>query len=410
MAKYSIEDTTLTSIADAIREKAGTTGEIDTSQMAESILAIKGGLSLDVVTASDLPDTVVDGQIVVITDTTPGTVYIDTDAPAAPAVGDLWIAVAAGGDAALNLTEESPYLRAGITDAYQWTNSAWESLDGYIGTGSVWTQFAMAIPPVGTAFNDMTWEQISAISDKGLASSYFKKGDAKEIVINGKIGASQFANVHAWAFILGCNHNNSIEGDNKIHICIGKSAKSGGADICLVSDKYWEATAQAYFNMNTSQTTSGAWKGCYMRNTLLGNSGTPSAPPANSLMAALPSDLLAVIKACTKYTDNTGGSGNTASKVTATEDYIWFPSEFEIFGKTTRSNSAEQNYQKQYEYFSAGNSPTKYNHKEPTSKVASWTRSVYAGNTTNFCTIDANGAAGASGANYSIGICPCFCV
>ena len=374
------------------------------------VTAEGGSLALDVVTASALPGTVVDGQIVVITDTTPGTVYIDTDEPGSPVAGDLWIVLASGGDAALELTEQSPYLRNGMTDANQWNGSAWESHDGYIGIAGAWEQFAMAIPPVGTALNDMTWEQIATISSKGIAAQYFKKGDAKEIVINGQIGASQFANVHVWAFILAYDHNSAVEGSNRLHFCIGKSAKSGGADICLVSDKYWEGTSQAYFNMNTSQTTSGGWKSCYMRNTLLGNSATPSSPPVNSLMAALPSDLLAVIKACTKYTDNTGGSGNTASKVTATEDYIWFPSEYEIFGKTTRSNSAEPNYQKQYEYFSAGNSPTKYNHKATTSKVASWTRSVYAGNTTNFCTIDANGAAGASGANYTIGICPCFCV
>ncbi len=374
------------------------------------VTAEGGGIELDVITATALPDTVVDGQIVVITETAAGTVYIDTDEPESPASGDAWIKVAAGGDAALVLTEESPYLRNGLTEVNQWNGSAWSAIDGYIGDGGTWTQFAMAIPPVGTALNDMTWAQIETISKKGIAAQYFKKGDAKEIVINGKIGNSQFANVHVWAFVFAYDHNSAIEGSNRLHFCIGKSVQTGGKDICLVSDKYWEATSQAYFNMNTSQTTSGGWKSSYMRNTLLGNNSTPASPSANSLMAALPSDLLAVIKACTKYTDNTGGSGNTASKVTATEDYLWLPSEYEIFGKTTRSNSAESNYQKQYEYFSAGNSPLKYNHKATTSAVACWTRSVYAGNTTNFCTIDSAGAAGASGANYTIGITPCFCV
>lgn len=373
------------------------------------VTAEGGGLSLDVVTASALPSAVVDGQIVVITETAAGTVYIDTDEPASPASGDVWVKVEAN-SVGLILTEQSPYLRNGLTEAYQWNGSAWGAHDGYVGIAGVWTQFAMALPPVGTAMNDMTWEQISAIASKGLGTSYFKQGDSKEIVINGNIGKTNFANVRVWAFVMGYNHNPDIEGANKLHICIGKSAQSGGADICMVSDKYWVATTEAYFNMNTSATTSGAWKSSYMRNTLLGNSGTPSAPPTNSFLAALPSDLLAVIKSCTKYTDNTGGSGTGASKVTATEEYLWFPSEYEIFGKTTRSNTAEPTYQKQYEYYSAGNDPSKYSHKATTSKVACWTRSVYAGNTSNFCTIDGNGAAGASGANYSIGITPCFCV
>ena len=52
------------------------------------------------------------------------------------------------------------------------------------------------------------------------------------------------------------------------------------------------------------------WNGSYMRKTLLGNSGTPSSPPANSMLAALPSDLRAVMKSVTKYSDNTGADGS----------------------------------------------------------------------------------------------------
>lgn len=35
--------------------------------------------------------------------------------------------------------------------------------------------------------------------------------------------------------------------------------------------------------------------------------------------------------------------------------------EFEVFGKRTFANSAEQNYQQQYAYFKAGNSKIAYN-------------------------------------------------
>ena len=40
--------------------------------------------------------------------------------------------------------------------------------------------------------------------------------------------------------------------------------------------------------MNKSNTNSGGWNGSYGRKEVLGNSGTPTSPPANSLLAALP--------------------------------------------------------------------------------------------------------------------------
>ena len=77
-------------------------------------------------------------------------------------------------------------------------------------------------------------------------------------------------------------------------------------------------------------------------------------------MAALPSDLRAVMKPMTIYTDNTGGGSNTASYVTASVDYLPLLAEFEIFGTRSYANSAEQNYQQQYQYYKNGNSKVKY--------------------------------------------------
>ena len=76
--------------------------------------------------------------------------------------------------------------------------------------------------------------------------------------------------------------------------------------------------------MNQSNSNAGGWNGSYMRKTVLGNSGSPANPPANSLMAALPADLRNNMKSTTKYTDNTGNGQNNASSVTATTDYLSF--------------------------------------------------------------------------------------
>ena len=41
-----------------------------------------------------------------------------------------------------------------------------------------------------------------------------------------------------------------------------------------------------------------------MRSKVLGSASSPTSPTANTLLAALPADLRAVMKSCTKYTDN----------------------------------------------------------------------------------------------------------
>lgn len=61
-------------------------------------------MSLDVITAASLPATVTDGQIVVITETTPSNIYVSTNEPASPVSGDVWVVVAEG-DYKLSLTE-----------------------------------------------------------------------------------------------------------------------------------------------------------------------------------------------------------------------------------------------------------------------------------------------------------------
>ena len=81
-----------------------------------------------------------------------------------------------------------------------------------------------------------------------------------------------------------------------------------------------------------------------------------------AFLAALPAAWQNVIVACTKYSDNRGGGSDNASYVTATQDKIWLLAEFEVFGTRYYANSAEKNYQKQYDYYKNGNSRVKYQH------------------------------------------------
>lgn len=374
------------------------------------VTAEGGGLSLDVVTASSLPGTVVDGQIVVITDTPAPSLYVDMDEPGNPAAGDVWVRMEAGAEVKLELSEESPYLNAGLVYAGQWAGSIYMPCAAYLGKNGTWVEFAKALPPIGTPLNDCTWDEISAIAAAGLADRYWTVGDAKQITINGKVGITTFSNYSIWAYIIGINHNAEIEGSNKIHFQLAKTAQTGGKDLCFTDSRQGTYNNPAgSFALSHSWSNSGGWASSPMRTAILGSDAAPATPAADTFMAALPYDLRNVMKPCTKYTDNQGGSGDTASKVTETTEYLWLPAEFEILGNRNQANSAEKNYQAQYAYYSAGNSPIKY--RQTDYAAALWfTRSVRAGSASAYCVMQASGGMSYYDGIYSQGIAPCFCV
>ena len=115
-----------------------------------------------------------------------------------------------------------------------------------------------------------------------------------------------------------------------------------------------------------------------------------------------------MIVACTKYSDNRGGGSNTASYVTATQDKIWLLSEFEVHGSRSYANSAEQNYQKQYDYYKNGNSKVKYKHNATGLACIWWLRSVNATISNGFCYVYTDGSAGSYSAYWSYGFAPGF--
>ena len=261
---------------------------------------------------------------------------------------------------------------------------------------------------VSTTLNDNSWATIKAVSDANQGSNYWKVGDTKRITINGKVGNFTFSNLSIDAFILGFNHNSAKEGDKRIHFAIGKI---NGTMVSLVDSQFGnEQTSAGYFHMNTSRTNSGGWKGSAMYKTLLGNSGTPTSPVANSLMAALPSDLRAVMKSVTKYTDNTGNSSNVAANVTASTDYLTLLAEFEVQGARTYANQYEQNSQLQYEYFKSGNSKVAYRHSATSTTAWWWLRSARYNNSNGFCNVSTNGDATHDNASWSAGVLPGFFV
>ena len=267
--------------------------------------------------------------------------------------------------------------------------------------------FTVAVTLVSKTLSSNSWAVIKAVSDAGQGANYWSVGDTKRITLNGKVGAYTFSNFNVDVFILGFNHNSSKEGSNRIHFQIGKVS---GKAVALCDSQYNGSGSSAMFHMNSSDSNSGGWNGSYMRKTLLGNSNTPDSTLENSLMAALPSDLLAVMKTVTKYTDNTGGGSNSSGNVTATADYLFLLAEFEVFGTRYWANQYEQNSQKQYDYYKAGNSRVAYNHSAVSTAVWWWLRSAYFGYSYNFCDVLTDGSYSPNNAYYSAGLRPGFAV
>ena len=267
---------------------------------------------------------------------------------------------------------------------------------------------AVQVNVFNATLNSNTWAAIKAASDAGEGANNWAVGDTKAITINGTVGATTFSNLSVNVFVIGFNHNSAKEGTNRIHFQIGKI---NNAMVGLVDSNYGSSTSTSgAFTMNTSNTNSGGWSNSHMRKTVLGSDAAPTSPRANTLLAALPSDLRAVMKSLTKYSDNTGGGSDTASYVTATTDYLPLLAEFEYQGARTYANSAEKNYQAQYDYYKAGNSKVHYKHNATTTAAYAWCRSVYSGYSGIFCLVGTNGNADYSNAGYSWALAPGFAV
>ena len=288
--------------------------------------------------------------------------------------------------------------------------------------------------PTKKALNDQTWAEIRQVSDAGKGSEYWSVGDRKAVLVNGTVG-TQAINQTLYVYILGFNHNSAKEG-NGIQFGTFKTALSGGTDVCLTDGKYnsYDTGGTKYFNMNHwGNVNYGGWKACDLRYDVLGSTktapknygkqhasgdvgydaptDTATNPVANTLMAALPSDLRAVMKPITKYTDNVAGGTDVAGNISASVDYLPLLSEQEIFGgNRTYSNQYEKNYQVQYAYYSAGNSKVKYRHSSTGSTAYWWERSPYYYGSYYFCSVNTNGNANFSSARNSIGLAPAFMV
>lgn len=257
---------------------------------------------------------------------------------------------------------------------------------------------------VSPTLNDNEWEVIKSVSDKGQGANYWSIGDRKKITLNGTVGTLTLSNYTTYVFIIGFNHNASAEGENRIHFQLAKTALSGGTDVCLCDNSYGDINGG--FRMNTNNTSSGGWKSSKMRTAIC---GTSLSNYSGTIIAIIPAALRAVLKSATKYTNNIGKS-TSADAITATTDYFFLLSEYEVFGAITTANSNESSKQAQYAYYSAGNKKIKYRHNSVITAAFWWLRSPVKNYNGGFTLVGAGGTTGEDYAGTSYGFAPGFCV
>lgn len=270
---------------------------------------------------------------------------------------------------------------------------------------------------VSTVLNDNEWSVIKSVADADQGSNYWAVGDCKAVTVSGIVGTLDVNDTY-YVYIIGFNHNSSIEGTG-ITFGTFKTSASGGTDICLVDDYYSKYDREGLKCFNTYHSYPEnlyGWIGCDIRYDILGSTNiknsdaditTALSPVPETLMAALPSDLRSVMKPMTIYTDNIGGS-HTFKDVTASVDYLPLLAEYEVFGMKGQANKYEQDFQAMYDYYSYGNSKIKYRHKK-TSSVATWLgRSpVYYDGYERVC-VSENGTRSSFSAEESYGLAPIF--
>ena len=266
--------------------------------------------------------------------------------------------------------------------------------------------FSYNVSPI---LDENDWATIRKVSDAGQGSNYWSIGDRKAITLNGTLGHLSLSNYTTYAFIIGFNHNASVEGANRIHFQLAKTALSGGTDVALCDNQYdSRPSVTGYFSMNEIKTNSGGWERSQMRTNIC---GTSLSSYSGTIIAVIPEALRSALKSVTKYTDNTAnGGGSTASYVTATTDYFFLLSEFEVFGSIVHANSNESSKQAQYAYYSAGNSKIKYKHNDTSITAAWWLRSPRASVSYAFVSVQIRAKVDYRNAQESIGFAPGFCV
>ena len=236
-----------------------------------------------------------------------------------------------------------------------------QTTSGSVNVVSSTTSYTVVLSFLKDNFADNDWSAIIAACHSGSVPSSWVAGNSKTMTING---------TSYQVDIIGKNHDTYAAG--------------GTAPLTFQLHDCYAGTKQ----MNSSNTNSGGWKNSAMRTTHL---------PA--ILALMPTEVRSGIREVSKKA-SVGGASSTIETVS---DKLFLLSEVEIFGSVSYSKSGEGT---QYDYYKAGNSKVKNRNG---SAAGWWERSPYAKRSTSFCMVMSNGRASYDSASTAFGVAFGFC-
>lgn len=312
-------------------------------------------------TATVLPAIVTPSTILAITATTPGTKYAGKEAPDTPTSGDVWFWIA-DPTAGILLSDGAAQFKC--YGAYQYVNDAWVLLTSYVAWMGLWVELP-SLPPIGTSFNNCSWEQIDLIGAAGKEAEYFTVGETKTVALT----TAESIELR----IVGMRHDLLADGSGQY------------APLSLHMVDCLQATGK----MEGSNTNTNGWNGCAMRNTC-----------NTTYYGVLPDALKAVVKEVQKK----ASAGNQSATIVTSFDKVWLAAEIEIFGVIASSKTGEGS---QYAYYTNSGVRIK--------KVAGaasnwWERSPYGDSAARFCVVGSSGVASYTDASGSYGVALGLCV
>lgn len=142
MAEYLIQDSTLTLIANAIRNKTSITGSIPVLNMAAEIANIEvgGGLNFEVVGSTSQPSNPKENTIWVNTDASISKFSFSVEQPSEPENGIVWFKVADYSFAAFNALKDN-VMQIYPLYTRQYINSEWITVRSKLYNGESWIEF-----------------------------------------------------------------------------------------------------------------------------------------------------------------------------------------------------------------------------------------------------------------------------
>ena len=158
------------------------------------------------------------------------TVNVDSGASVTLKKGGTTIATkTSNGTAVFTVTETGAYTVTATKNG--------QTTSGSVNVVSGTTSYSLTLSFVSSTLNNNEWSVIKSVSDAGQGANYWSIGDRKAVTLNGTVGKLSLSNVTTYAFIIGFNHNASVEGSNRIHFQLAKTALSGGTDVCFCDNQ-----------------------------------------------------------------------------------------------------------------------------------------------------------------------------